>query len=106
MVVGYDVVWHNGFIGRFDGKSLTPVEFDSKRVYPVAVAWNPAGTVAAVGTATTELGIGKGTVCVWDRKELKVIYTNPDYFFSAVAWSPDGKRLAALASKATRTFSC
>jgi WD40 repeat protein len=106
LVVGYDVVWHNGYIGSFDGTSLTPFEFENKRVYPVAVAWNLEGTVAAIVTATTEPGIGRGSVYLWDASSLKEIFTSPDYFFSSVAWSPDGRQLVALASKATRTFSC
>jgi WD40 repeat protein len=106
LVVGYDVVWHNGYIGSFDGRSLTPLEFENKRVYPVAVAWNLEGTVAAIVTATTEPGIGRGSVYLWDANSVKEIFASPDYFFSAVAWSPDGRELVALASKATRTFSC
>ena len=106
LVVGYDVVWHNGLIASFDGRSLSPIEFENKRVYPVAAAWNPAGTVAAIVTATTEAGVGRGSVYLLDTNSLKEIYANPDCFFSAVAWSPDGNRLAALASKATRTFNC
>jgi len=106
LVVGYDLVWHNGYIGSFDGGSLTPVEFENKRVYPVGVAWNHAGTVAAIVTATTEPGIGRGSVYLWDGNSLRGIFASPDYFFSAVAWSLDGRQLVALASKATRTFSC
>ena len=106
LVVGYDVVWHNGLIGSFDGRSLSPIEFENKRVYPVAVAWNPAATVAAIVTATTEEGVGRGSVYLLDNNCLKEIYANPDCFFNSVAWSPDGNRLAALASKATRTFNC
>jgi WD40 repeat protein len=104
LAVGYDVVWHNGLIGSYDGRSLSPIEFENKRVYPVA--WNPAGTVAAIVTATTEAGVGRGSLYLLDNNSFKEIYANPDCFFNAVAWSPDGNRLAALASKATRTFNC
>jgi len=62
LVVGYDVVWHNGFIGTFDGTTLSPIQFDNKRVYPVAVAWNTSAKLAAIGTATAQLGMAKGTV--------------------------------------------
>jgi len=106
LVVGYDVVWHNGYIGSFDGKSLTPIEFENKRVYPVAVAWNKAGTLAAIVTATTEPGIARGSVYLWDGNSLRGVFANSEYFFNAVAWRPDGRQLVALASKATRTFSC
>jgi len=106
LVVGYDVVWHNGFIGVLNGTSISPIQFDNKRVYPVTVAWNPAGELAAIATATTQPGIGKGTLYLWDEKSLKGLYSNDEYFFSAVAWYREGKRLAALASAATRTFNC
>lgn len=106
LVVGYDVVWHNGFIGNFHRTSLSPIPFDNKRVYPVAVSWSPSGEIAAVVTATTQPGIGKGTVYLWDGRSVKSIYTNNEFFFSTVAWDHKGTRLAALASSATRTFNC
>ena len=106
LVVGYDVVWHNGFIGVLNGTSISPIQFDNKNVYPVTVAWNPAGELAAIATATTQPGIGKGTLYLWDKESLKRVYSNDQYFFSAVAWDREGKRLAALASNATRTFNC
>jgi len=37
VVVGYDIVWHAGIIAQFDGTKLTSLEFENKRVYPVAV---------------------------------------------------------------------
>lgn len=106
LVVGYDVVWHNGFIGNFSGTSLSPVSFENRRVYPVAVAWNPSGDIAAIVTATTQRGMGRGIVYLWDGKSLKPIYNNDGFFFSAVAWNGKGKRLAALASPLIRTFNC
>ena len=106
LVVGYDVVWHTGFIGNFTGLSLSLVPFNNKRVYPVAVAWNPSGKHAAIATATTQPGIGRGSLYLWDGTSLKEVYSNDQFYFSAVAWNRDGKRLAALASTATRTFNC
>jgi WD40 repeat protein len=106
LVVGYDVVWHNGFIGVLNGTSISPIQFENKHVYPVNVAWNPAGKRAAIATATTQPGIGKGTLYLWDEKSLKTVYSNDQYFFSAIAWNREGKRLVALASDATRTFNC
>ena len=41
LVVGYDMIWHTGVIAVFDGVKMTSVEFNNKRVYPVAVSWNP-----------------------------------------------------------------
>ncbi len=106
LVVGYDVVWHNGLIGNFDGTSLSPIQFDNKRVYPVAVAWKTSANIAAIGTATPEPGRAKGTVFLWEEHSLNPIYTDDEYFFSDVAWTRDGNRLAALASTRTRTFNC
>ena len=106
LMVGYDVVWHTGFIGVLCGTSISPVQLNLKNVYPVTVAWNPAGDLAAIGTATTQLGIGKGILYLWDQESMKEIYSNDRYFFNAVAWDREGRRLAALASTATRTFNC
>lgn len=106
LVVGYDVIWHNGFIGTFDGVSLFPIEFSNKRVYPVAVSWNRSGEMAAIVTATAQLGVTKGTIHLWDRRSLTTIFTSSEFFFSSVTWNDDGDELAALASSATRTFNC
>ncbi len=104
LVVGYDVVWHNGLIGNFDGTSLSPIQFDNKRVYPVAAAWKTFDSMAAIVTATPEPGTAKGMVFLWDEHSLNPIYTDHEYFFSDVAWTNDGATLAALASTQTRTF--
>lgn len=104
LVVGYDVVWHNGLIGIFDGATLIPIQFNNKRVYPVAVAWGPSDNLAAVATATPQLGMGQGAVYLWDSKRLTPIYSNGKFFFSDVVWSRKAKRLAAVASSSTRTF--
>jgi WD40 repeat protein len=105
LVVGYDVVWHDGFIAQYDGTKLTPVPFENKQVYPVAVAWNSAGDLAAVCTAVAQPGIGKGSIRLWDGATVTTIYENDHYFFSAVSWSPRGT-LLALASPANRVFNC
>ncbi len=104
LVVGYDVVWHNGVIAEFDGRVLTQVEFENKRVYPTSVKWDPLGREAAVVTATSDVGVGVGRICFWDGKELREVYANDRFFFSHVAWAREGYGLAAVASTATRTF--
>jgi len=106
LVVGYDVVWHNGFIGNFDGPKLSPIQFDNRRMYPVAIACKPVGEVAAIGTATAQLGVGTGSLYLWDGKSLRAVYTSNEFFFGAVVWNSKGTHLAAVASCATRTFNC
>jgi WD40 repeat protein len=106
LVVGYDVVWHNGFVGGFDGSSISPIQFESKKVYPVAVAWHPTEKFAVIGTATTQPSISNGALLVWDGNSVKSIYSSPTFFFGVLAWHPNGQRLAALASSSTRTFNC
>ena len=104
LVVGYDVVWHSGVIAEFDGRALRSMEFENKRVYPTSVKWDPSGRTVAIGTATSDIGMGTGRICFWDGKELKEIYGNDRFFFSDLAWMPEGYQLAAVASTATRTF--
>jgi hypothetical protein len=104
LVVGYDVVWHNGLIGIFEGTTLAPIQFENKRVYPVAVAWAPSDDLAAIATATAQPGMGQGAVYLWDGKKMTPIYTNDEFFFSDVVWSRKAKKLAAVASTSTRTF--
>jgi len=41
---------------------------------------------------------------LWNGDALQEIYRNEHFFFSAVAWSPVGFKLAAVASTAARTF--
>jgi WD40 repeat protein len=106
LVVGYDLVWQKGFIGVLNDDTISPVQFDNKQVFPVAVEWNPSGQLAAIATATTQPGLGKGVIYLWDRKSLKMIHSNDQFYFSSVAWNREGNRLAALASDATRTFNC
>jgi WD40 repeat protein len=106
LVVGYDVIWHNGEIAVFDGVNLSHVEFNNKRVYPVAVSWKPSVELATIVTSTPQPGMGKGVVYLWDRKSLRTIYSNDLVFFSAVAWNKDGTELAALGSSMSRTFNC
>jgi hypothetical protein len=106
LVVGYDVIWHNGEIVLFDGANLSRVEFNNKRVYPVAVSWKPNEEVAAIVTSTPQPKMAKGVVYFWDHKVLRSIYSNELVFFSAVGWNEDGTELVALGSSASRTFNC
>jgi WD40 repeat protein len=106
IVVGYDVIWHNGVISTFDGHNLSPIEFPNKQVYPVAVSWNPKQPVAAIGTAVAQAGMGEGVVYLWDQRELQPIFRNNMFFFSAVTWNKQGTELFALGSSATRAFNC
>jgi hypothetical protein len=106
LVVGYDVVWHNGVIASFDRKSLSYVKFENKRVYPVAVSWNPSNKLAAMATAVAQPGTGEGRVYLWNDGVLRPIFTSAEFFFSTIAWKPDGSQLLALGSSATRTFNC
>jgi WD40 repeat protein len=104
LVVGYEVVWHNGFIGRYDESGLYPVDFENSHVYPTAVSWDPTGRVAAITTAAPEPHASQGRIMLWDGKILREIYRNEDFFFSNIAWSPAGFKLAAVASTEARTF--
>jgi WD40 repeat protein len=104
VVVGYDVVWHNGFIGRFDGSGLSPVEFQNSHVYPVAARWDPTGRTAAIATSVAQPQSSEGRIMLWDGDALREIYRNEDFFFSNIAWSPVGFKLAAVASTEARTF--
>jgi hypothetical protein len=104
LVVGYDVVWHNGFIGNFNGTTVSPIPFENKHVYPVAVAWKPSADIAAIVTATAQVGMAEGTVFLWNGKSLKSIFSAPEFFFSDVAWGWKSDSLAAIASTETKTF--
>jgi len=104
VVVGYDVVWHNGFIGRFDASGLSPFEFQDSQVYPIAVSWNTTGRVAAIATSIAQLRSGEGRVILWNGEAFQEIYRNESFFFSNIAWSPVGFKLAAIASTEARTF--
>jgi len=106
LVVGYDVIWHNGFIGIFDGGNLSPIGFENKRIYPVTVSWSCSNDMAAIATATTQPGFGQGILYLWNAGNLRPIFASDRYFFSAVAWDHEGIELAALASSATRAFNC
>lgn len=104
LVVGYDVVWHTGFIGSYNGTTVSPVSFENNHVYPVAVAWKPSADVAAIVTATGQVGMAKGTVFFWNGNSLNLIFSAPDFFFSDVAWTWKSNILAAIASTETKTF--
>lgn len=106
LVVGYDVIWHNGYLRTFDGRSVSPIEFENKRVYPVDVSWNPSGQLAGIVTATAQPRMGQGSVCFWDDGRLKPIFKSNEFFFSSVAWNHVGTEMVALASSGTRTFNC
>lgn len=102
-VVGYDVIWHNGFLGSFDGSTLSPVRLEKKRVYPVAIAWHKSAPLAAIVTSTSQMGVAKGMVFLWKNNSLNEIYSHDRFFFSDVAWNNNGM-LAAIASTKSRTF--
>jgi hypothetical protein len=104
VVVGYDVVWHSGFIGTFDGESVSPIEFENKNVYPTAAAWKPSANMAAIVTATAQTGIGKGTLFLWDEGTVKSVFSDPEFYFSDAAWTGNGIQFAALASTEARAF--
>lgn len=104
LVVGYDVVWHNGFIGQYDGTTLSSIKFENKRVYPVAVRWDPSGTVAAIATATAQVGAGGGQISLWNGKEMRRIYSSNEFFFSHLTWAPAGYKLIGVAATEARAF--
>lgn len=104
LVVGYDVVWHTGFIGNCNGTTLSAIPFENKQVYPVAAAWKPSDDIAAIVTATGQVGTAEGTVFFWNEESLRSVFSVPGFFFSDVAWAWNGDRLAAIASTETRTF--
>jgi len=106
IIVGYDVVWHNGYMAKFDGTNLSPIRFENERVYPIAVRWEPMGRVAAVATSITQLHSGQGRIILWNGETFKDIYRSEEFFFSQVAWAPVGFKLAAIASTEARTFDC
>jgi len=106
LVVGYDVVWHNGLIARFRENRLSPIKFENSRVYPVAVRWDPKSTAAAIATANTQAGTGNGQLTLWDGERFTPLYNSNQFFFSRVSWAPDGSKLAGIGSTATRTFNC
>ena len=106
LVVGYDVVWHTGLIGKFDGKTLSPIRFENKRVYPVAVRWDSEGKTAVIVTATAQAGSGNGQMFLWDGQIFKTIYSSTEFFFSHVSWAPGSVKLAGIASTGTRAFNC
>ena len=104
LVVGYDIVWHTGFIARFDGKSLHPIKFENDHVYPVSVAWDATGKVAAIATSAAQPHLGQGKILLWEGEELKEVYRSNEFFFSQIAWSPAEFKFAAIASTDARTF--
>jgi hypothetical protein len=104
LVVGYDVVWHTGFIGNIKDTALSSIPFENKRIYPVAVSWKPSTNVAAIVTATPQARTAEGKVLIWDGNSLNQIFSDAEFFFSDVAFDWNGRRLAALASRETRTF--
>jgi len=106
IVVGYDVIWHNGVISTFDGQNLSPIEFPNRRVYPVAVSWNPKEPVAAIVSAVAQPGMGEGVVYLYDERSIQPIFRSNTFFFSAVNWNRDGTELVALGSSVTRAFNC
>jgi hypothetical protein len=106
LVVGYDVVWHTGLIGKFDGKTLLPIKFESQRAYPVAVRWDSEGKTAAIVTATAQAELGNGQIFLWDGQVFKKIYSSTEFFFSHVSWAPESVKLAGIASTETRAFNC
>jgi hypothetical protein len=105
LVAGYDVVWHTGFIGQFIGTELRPLQFENKQVYPVTVAWDPAGKVAAICTAIAQPGMGTGSIRLWNGQEFTTVFESDHYYFSTGAWNRHGT-LLALASPINRAFNC
>jgi len=104
VVVGYDVIWHTGFIGRFDKLGLSSVDFQNLHIYPTAVGWDKTGKVAAIATSTPQPQSGEGRIILWDGHEVREIYRNEEFFFSSIRWSPSRFKLAAIASTDSRTF--
>jgi WD40 repeat protein len=78
------------------GKKLSTVEFGKPLL---SVAWRPDERTAAVASVGLALQI-------WDSNKNKAIRTlgAAGDGFQAVAWSPDGKTLAAAAAKDTRLY--
>ena len=106
VVVGYDVVWHNGFMARFEGTNLSPIRFENERVYPIAVRWEPKGNLAAIATSIAQLHSGQGRLILWNGETFTEIYRSDEFFFSHIAWSPVGFKVAAVASTEARAFDC
>ena len=104
LVAGYDVVWHTGVIAEYDGRVTSAITFENKRVYPTSVRWNTSAKTAAIATATSDIGMGVGMICLWDGANVNEVFRSDSFFFSDVAWAQGADRLAAVASTVTRAF--
>jgi hypothetical protein len=62
--------------------------------------------VAAIATSIAQLHSGLGRLILWNGETFTEIYRSGEFFFSHIAWSPVGFKLAAVASTEARAFDC
>jgi hypothetical protein len=91
-------------IACYDDTGLHPIKFENDHVYPVTVAWDAKGKVAAIATSAAQPHLGQGQILLWDGGEFKEVYRSNEFFFSQIAWSPVEFKFAAIASTEARTF--
>ena len=105
LIVGYEVVWQESRVYRWNGNGLELLDLQDPGLFPTSVAWHPNGEFALVGTGSPNpRGQGEGVILKYQESGFERFYSSR-YRVCCIAWHPHGKYAWIVGRENSRTFS-
>jgi WD40 repeat protein len=105
---GYDLVWQEPRVFKWNGKTLESVKVGESGVYPTSIAWQPGNKFALVGTGNPKPpGEGGGMVLGFTPKDAisGKLFEDPEQRIVCIAWRPQGDYALIVGNRFAQTFS-
>lgn len=105
LAVGYEVVWQEPRVYRWNNEELVQLELTDQGLFPTVVAWQPKSERALVGTGSPyPPGQGEGVILEYRENRFRKLYSSK-YRVGCITWRPDGKFAWVVGAENSRTFS-
>ncbi len=105
LAVGYEVVWQESRVFQWKNGELELLALQKHGMFPTAVAWQPDGKYALIGTGNPyPQGQGEGLILRYVENRFQQLFSSK-YRVSCISWHPDGKYAWIVGAENARTFS-
>jgi len=104
LVVGYDLVWHQPLVYKYDGKACGELHFPEESVLLTGISWKPDGAYALLVSGGLKRGYGEGSVYRYSEGRFTRIYSIPEYLMAGISWRNDGSKAIIFGSRRAVTY--